>query len=159
MNIEPNALDLSRFSLGAFKHFAGMSEETEAFTANLVLDGKVIGYADNHGKGGSTSIRFLGDNRHEFEVHKTALADLVDSLVDAKLQEKHLAKVVAKIRRDALKKVMYLKASHGKGYYSSFKNLTDATRPKAIATAKANPEFKTLVVDMTDAEILAHFTA
>ena len=150
---------LPRITIGAFKHFAGMSEETEAFTANVLLDGKLIGYADNHGKGGCTHVRFIGDNRHEMEVHQHALADHVDTLVDAKLQEKHLAKVVAKVRRDAHKSAMYIKVGHEKGHYSAFKAITDANRQKAIDVAKACPDFKVMVADMTDAEILAHFTA
>lgn len=153
------ALDLSRITIGAFKHFAGMSEETEAFTANVLLDGKVIGYADNAGKGGCTHVRFIGDDRHEMEVHQTAIADRVDTLIDAKLDEKHLAKTIAKIRRDAHKKVMYLKVGHTKGFVSSFKNVTDANRQKAIDAAKANPEFKCLVADMTDADLVAWFIA
>jgi hypothetical protein len=156
---QTTTLDLTRITIGAFKHFAGMSEETEAFTANVVLDGKVIGYADNHGKGGCTHVRFLGDNRHEMEVHQTAIADHIDTLIDAKLNEKHLAKTVAKIRRDAHKSVMYLKVGHAKGFVSSFKNVTDATRQRAIDTAKANPDFKCLVADMTDADLVAWFIA
>jgi hypothetical protein len=150
---------LNLVAIGAFKHFAGMSEETNAFTANVLLDGKLIGYADNHGKGGCTHVRFLGDNRHEMEVHQTAIADHVDTLVDAKLDEKHLAKVVVKVRRDAHKSVMYLKVTHVKGQYSAFKAITDANRQKAMDSAKTRPDFKVLVADMTDAEIIAHFTA
>ena len=160
MNTASNTtIDLTRITIGAFKHFAGMSEETEAFTANVLLNGKVIGYADNHGTGGCTHVRFIGDDRHDMEIHQTAIADLVDTLVDAKLQEKHLAKSVAKIRRNAHKSVMYIKVGHEKGYYASFKGITDANRQKAIDAAKAKPDFKVLVADMTDAEILAHFTA
>jgi len=150
---------LPRITIEAFKHFAGMSEETEAFTANVLLDGKLIGYADNHGKGGCTHVRFLGDNRHEMEVHQTAIADYVDTLIEAKLDEKHLAKVVAKVRRDAHKSVMYVRVGQVKGQYSGFKAITDANRQKAIDAAKTRPDFKVLVADMTDAEIIAHFTA
>jgi hypothetical protein len=67
--------------------------------------------------------------------------------------------LVAKIRRDAAKKVMYIKTSHAKGYYSSFKCVTDINRLACINHAKANPEFKTLVADMTDAEIFSHFAS
>jgi hypothetical protein len=35
--------------------------------------------------------------------------------------------------------------------------VNDLNRDKAVAQAKANPEFKTMVADMTDAEIIAWF--
>ena len=158
INTDINDSILPRITIGAFKHYAGMSEETEAFTANVLLDGKCIGYADNAGKGGCTHVRFIGDDRHEMEVHQTAIADHVDALIDALLTKKHLAKVVAKVRRDAHKSVMYVKVGHGKGQYSAFKAITDANRQKAVEIAKTRPDFKVMVSDMTDAEIIAHFT-
>ena len=148
-------LDLTRITIGAFKHFAGMSEETEAFTANVLLDGKVIAYADNHGKGGCTHVRFLGDNRHNMEVHQTRLADHVDTLIDALLIAKHDQKFIAKMRKKARETVAYLTADCGKGQYIAHKKgaMVDLNR----VTSKQG--FVKFVADMTDAEILAHFAA
>ena len=148
-------LDLTRITIGAFKHFAGMSEETEAFTANVLLDGKVIAYADNHGKGGCTHVRFLCDNRHEMEVHQTRLADHVDTLIDTLLTAKHDQKFIAKMRKKARETVAYLTADCGKGQYIAHKKgaMVDLNR----VTSKQG--FVKFVADMTDAEILAHFAA
>lgn len=150
-----NTINLTRITIGAFKHFAGMSEETEAFTANVLLDGKVIGYADNAGRGGCTHVRFIGDNRHEMEIHQTAIADHVDTLIDALLTAKHDAKFVAKMRKKARETTAYLTADCGKGQYIAHKKgvMVDLNR----VTAKQG--FVKFVADMTDAEILAHFTA
>lgn len=52
-------------TLAKLKIARSLSEETTAFTADLTLDGKVFGYASNHGQGGPTDARFLpglGDN-------------------------------------------------------------------------------------------------
>ena len=149
----------ARITLGKFKYFAGMSEETNAFTANVMLDGKVIGYADNHGKGGCTHVRFVCDNRHEMEVHQTAIADHIDTLVDAEVMKKETARIVAKVRRDAIKKAQFIKTTTQKGFVAGFKNVTDLNRSQAVAQAKAHPEFKTMVADMTDAEIADWFIA
>lgn len=38
-------------------HYPRMSEETNAFNANLYINGKFVGYAKNDGKGGMTDYR------------------------------------------------------------------------------------------------------
>ena len=156
MNTQANTtINLNLVTIGAFKHFAGMSEETNAFTANVLLDGKLIGYADNHGKGGCTHVRFLGDNRHEMEVHQTAIADHVDTLVDEAIHQKALAKSVAKIRKMARETTAFVctECLKTKCQYRNYKkgamvNLTAVTQKVG---------FVKFVTDMTDAEILAHF--
>lgn len=41
-----------KVELRKFKHYPSMSEETECFIADLYVDGKKIGVAENSGKGG-----------------------------------------------------------------------------------------------------------
>jgi hypothetical protein len=48
-------------SLKNFKHFPSLSEETNCFTADLYINKKLVGYAENRGYGGETSIRHSGD--------------------------------------------------------------------------------------------------
>ena len=148
-------INLNLVTIGAFKHFAGMSEETNAFTANVLLDGKLIGYADNHGKGGCTHVRFLGDNRHEMEVHQTAIADHIDTLVDEAIHQKALAKTVAKIRKMARETTAFVctECLKTKGQYRNYKK---GTMVNLIAVTQ-KVGFVKFVTDMTDAEILAHF--
>lgn len=43
-----------KISLKNIKHIKSMSEETEAFTADLYIDGILVGTAKNRGHGGST---------------------------------------------------------------------------------------------------------
>jgi len=44
--------------LKKFSHNARLSEETNAFTADLYIDGKNVGYAKNDGQGGSTEYHW-----------------------------------------------------------------------------------------------------
>ena len=170
------ASNLSRITLKSFKTVKWMSEETTCFTALVVLDGKTIGEASNEGHGGSTFIHFVSPAAEataeqfsksinpadikgwEFMSDKGFTIDcLVDIVVEREMQKKETASIVAKIRRDAAKKAQYLKTTTQKGFVAGFKGVTDLNREKAVAQAKANPEFKTMVADMTDAEIAAWF--
>jgi len=179
MNITINtAFNLSRLSLKSFKTVKWMSEETTCFTALVVLDGKTIGEASNEGHGGSTFLHFINPTAKttaeefaksispadvkgwEFLADKGFdFADLVDIIVGKEEEKKETARIVAKVRREAIKKAHYLKTTTQKGFVSCFKGVTDLNREKAVAQAKANPEFKTMVADMTDAEIAAWFIA
>jgi hypothetical protein len=85
--------------------------------------------------------------------------ELVDIIVEREMEKKETARIVAKVRREAIKKAHYLKTTTQKGFVSCFKGVTELNRDKAVAQAKANPEFKTMVADMTDAEIAAWFIA
>jgi len=147
----------SRITIKSFKTVKWMSEETICFTASVLFDGKVIGEASNEGHGGCTFVRFIGDARHTWDDHSSLIADHVDTLADAEVNKKEVARIVAKIRRDGIKKAHYLKTTTQKGFVSCFKNITDLNRAKAVEQAKASPEFKTMVADMTDAEITAWF--
>lgn len=47
-----------KVELKSFKWFPSMSEETNAFTANVVINGKKVGTARNDGHGGMTDLHF-----------------------------------------------------------------------------------------------------
>jgi hypothetical protein len=172
------AVRLARLTLKSFKTVKWMSEETTCFTATVLLGGKVIGEANNDGHGGSTFVRFVSPSAEatadefsnticpgdvkgwEFMAGKHFSVDeLVDIIVEREMQKKDTARIVAKVRREAIKKAHYLKTTTQKGFVSCFKGVNDLNREKAVAQAKANPEFKTMVADMTDAEIAAWFIA
>jgi hypothetical protein len=172
------AANLSRLSLKSFKTVKWMSEETTCFTASVLIDGKTIGEASNEGHGGSTFLHFVNPAAKataeefaksispadvkgwEFLAEKGFdFADLVDIIVGKEEAKKETARIVAKIRRDAIKKAQYLKTTTQHGFVAGFKGVTDLNRDKAVAQAKASPEFKTMVADMTDAEIAAWFIA
>jgi hypothetical protein len=157
MTTTSQALNTARITIKSFKTVKWMSEETICFTASVLIDGKVIGEASNEGHGGSTFVRFIGDARQIWNSHSDVITDYVDTLADAEVNKKEIARIVAKIRRDAIKKVQYLKMTTQKGFVAGFKNITDVNRAKAVEIAKASPDFKTMVADMTDAEISAWF--
>ena len=46
--------------LKSIKFSEHLSEETNAFTANLYVDGKKIGYCRNDGRGGNTLVQPYG---------------------------------------------------------------------------------------------------
>jgi len=46
-----------------FKHYAGMSEETEAFTGELYVDGKFLAHVKNDGHGGCNHMQAVGEAR------------------------------------------------------------------------------------------------
>jgi hypothetical protein len=169
---------LSRLTLKSFKTVKWMSEETICFTATVCIDGKAIGEASNEGHGGCTFVRFVspaaeiiaeqfsksinpGDiNGWEFLADKGFTLDcLVDIAVEREEQKKETARIVAKVRRDAVKKAQFIKTTTAKGFVAGFKGVTDANREKAVAQAKAHPEFKTMVADMSDADIADWFIA
>lgn len=172
------ASNLSRLTLKSFKTVRWMSEETICFTATVVLDGKVIGTASNEGHGGSTFVHYISDiaKADALAFAKSIspadvkgwefLADsgfdfdnLVDIAVERKDSEAQTKKLVAKVRRDAVKKVMFLKTTTPKRAYHQFKNVTEANAAAAIMSAKATPDFKCLVTSMTDEEIIEWFIA
>jgi len=48
---------IMKIELKNIKHSPSLSEETEAFTASLYIDGKCVGSVENHGHGGNTDYR------------------------------------------------------------------------------------------------------
>ena len=182
MNAPQININARTITLKSFKTVKWMSEETICFTAAVLIDGKVVGEASNEGHGGSTFVRFIGENRLAVEEAAEALAkeakpadfkgweflgdkgfnfaDLIDILVERHANAASDAKFLKKIRKDAVEKLMFLtnEIVVGSGQSRSFKKVpNEATRLACIAHAKAKPDFKCFVSDMTDAEIFAHF--
>ena len=145
---------LSTVTLSKFKYFAGMSEETNAFTATVHVAGETIGTAENRGHGGCTFVRF-NNQTHALVPFTSQIADAVDKLVDAKVNEQHNAKFILKMRRKARETTAYITADCSRGQYVAFKKGVMVN----LNAVTAKPGFLKFVSDMTDAEILSHFTA
>jgi hypothetical protein len=62
-----------KVELKKFKHAPSMSQETEAFTADLWIDDKKAAYVGNTGQGGATDFDF-DDRKLEQEFYKYCLA-------------------------------------------------------------------------------------
>jgi hypothetical protein len=89
-----------KIELRRFTTNARLSQETTAFTADVWVDGKKVGYAENAGHGGNTHVRLDPSVRAAVETHGKALLPaeyaaftsgaewIVDQLVEAMLQDK-----------------------------------------------------------------------
>jgi hypothetical protein len=118
----------SVLTLKSIKTVKWMSEETICFTANLILDGKNIGYASNEGHGGCTFCHFntpadeakaiafakqanVNDFKGwEFMADKGLSIDiLVDILIERNDKAKANEKIIKKVKKDMADKVIFVK--------------------------------------------------
>jgi hypothetical protein len=60
------------------KFSESLSEETNAFTADIFVDNKKIGYAKNSGQGGNTDCHFNPDTKEKYREVETYLESLPD---------------------------------------------------------------------------------
>ena len=179
MNTTDNTTTSLRISLKAAKVVRWMSEETICFTASVLFDGKVIGEVSNEGRGGCTYIRYKNHSDEavveayaasvdaesigwgflkEHGKHLTA-ADICDHLIEQKDKADHLRKTIASIRKKAAKFVMCVTAECVKGQYRSFEKGIKAGAKVEAAVAAAKAKGYTLVAEMSDEAIAAHFIA
>jgi hypothetical protein len=167
----------STLSLKGYKTVSWMSEETVCFTATVLIDGKPVGEAENDGHGGCTFVRFVSPAAealaekiakdakpadYGWEFCQTLTFDnLVDILVQKIDVQKQEEKIVKKVRTKAAKEMHYVTVDCKKAEYFAFKKALAAGSPAARLTeiAKAKVGFKAFVIDLTDAEILAHFAS
>ncbi|HSX22438.1 MAG TPA: hypothetical protein VLE97_06635 [Gaiellaceae bacterium] len=89
-------IELKRFTTNG-----RLSQETTAFAADVWVDGKKVGSAENDGHGGATMVHLDKSVRDKVEAHGKALVPaeyasftsgaewVVDQLVEAELQKKH----------------------------------------------------------------------
>ena len=143
-------IELKRFTTNA-----RLSQETTAFAADVWIDGKKVGYAENNGHGGNTNVQIDRSVRDAVEAHGKTLVPaeyksftsgaewIVDQLVEAELQkksDKSFAKRLA--NADAKEKVVCAKQGlraarlrHGDTWlWFGFKTGAD---PKVLADAIA----------------------
>lgn len=170
------ASNLDRLTLKSFKTVRWMSEETICFTATIVLDGKVIGTASNEGHGGCTFVHFISDiakadadafaksinpmdiKGWEFRAEKGfQFDDLVDIAVERRDAIDHAKKSLASIRRRAAKECWIINAEMKKGEFKSFKKAIAAGAAFAACAAKAVSMGYTVVSDLNDEALAAHF--
>lgn len=99
-----------KIELKRFSHSPRLSQETIAFAADVWVDGKRVGHAENAGHGGNTLVHLDPSVRDAVEAHGKKLVPaeykfvsgtewIVDQLVEALLrqkEEKRFAKIDAK---------------------------------------------------------------
>jgi hypothetical protein len=146
-------VELKRFTTNA-----RLSQETTAFAADVWVDGKKVGHAENDGHGGATIVHLDPSVRDQVEAHgKTLVPDeikgyttgaewIVDQLVEAELQKRADAAFAKKIAKaDAAEKAACEKQGlHAarlrcgdEWLWFAFKTGAD---PKAVAIAIAAKE-------------------
>ena len=100
-----------KIELKRFTSNARLSQETTAFAADVWVDGKKVGYAENDGHGGSTLVHLDPSVRDAVEVHGKTLVPaeyrsftggaewLVDQLVEEELQKREDKKFAKKLEK------------------------------------------------------------
>jgi hypothetical protein len=149
-----------KIELKNFKYYAGMSEETNAFTADVYADGKKIAYAKNDGHGGSTYYHAEPKNRTLLEqaeayckslpdqkpegytfVIKMDLEQMIDDLVTEKLLEqdkkKQQKRMETEIQIGVPNGMSYRTVSFGRGKKVPLSQIPRATLQKAVDDLKA----------------------
>lgn len=103
-----------KVELKNIKHCANLSEETNAFTANVYVDGKKVAYAKNDGQGGETIIHPFEGKRDElvkiekyFKELKSTLEDKVDNLIYTDLLNKDKAKQQKALDKNMIKGICF----------------------------------------------------
>lgn len=71
-----------QIELKNIKHARSLSEETNAFTADIWIDGDKVGYAKNNGQGGGTDIRPLEGQRDKLREAEKWAASLPSEIVE-----------------------------------------------------------------------------
>ena len=144
-----------------------MSEETMCFTANVYVDGKKAGHAENRGTGGSTDVRIAPPElaKKVEEYGKTLVPPeykgftsgtewLVDQLVDAVAQKRHDAKEARRIAKyDAREKARYaaegmgcVRFRNGEAYHWAGVKKTATVESVKAALEKKYPDLEDWVV-------------
>lgn len=120
-----------KIELKRIQHSPHLSEETEAFTANLYIQDVHAGYAKNNGHGGSTfyqakdekgkilirqaeeyckklpPVSYKGDNPKNSFSWEMSLESYIDDLLNKHLEKKEIAKFNAKLNNTMLKGLVY----------------------------------------------------
>jgi hypothetical protein len=143
-----------KIQLKRFTTNARLSQETTAFAADVWVDGKRVGHAENDGHGGATIVRLDPSICALVEAHgKTLVPDeikgfttgaewIVDQLVDAELQKRSDRKIA---KADAAEKA----ACEKQGLHAARLRCGDewlwfafkaGTDPKVVAVAIATKE-------------------
>lgn len=133
------AITLKRFS-----HYPRMSEETEAFNADLAYEGVVIGSAKNEGHGGCTFV-YLNDKgraipsivaAHELpELDDNSLTSIVDGLVEKAIHAKWVEKQRKRVQKELATKVLFSRKGDGEGSFRTY-DLKGKTPAEVLAFAQ-----------------------
>jgi hypothetical protein len=131
-------------TLKRFQHYPRMSQETEAFNADLAYEGVVIGSAENDGHGGCTFVHLNDKGRaipalveasRLSELDDNSLTSIVDELVGKTIHDKWVAKQRKKTEKELATKVLFNRKGDKDGSFRTY-NLKGKSPAEVLAFAK-----------------------
>jgi hypothetical protein len=131
-------------TLKRFQHYPRMSQETEAFNADLAHEGVTIGSAENDGHGGCTFVHLNDKGRaipdlveasRLSELDDNSLTSIVDELVEKTLRDKWVEKQRKKTEKELATKVLFNRKGDKDGSFRTY-NLKGKSPAEVLAFAK-----------------------
>jgi hypothetical protein len=139
-------------TISKFKHFPAFSEETVAFTCDVLMDGKKIGHAKNEGHGGETV--FYGSSPMGFG-ERSKISDIVDGFVSEAIVDKHKEKDKKSVARKLAKALYFRIKGQKDGAYYIIK--ADPSNPKVRENANKNGDLDIIINDLPINEAVKFF--
>ena len=132
-------------TLKRFQHYARMSEETQAFNADIAYKGVTVGSAENNGHGGCTFVHLNDKGRAiqansipEFsdgKFNEDSLTNIVDNLVEKTIHSKWVEKKKKKVEKQLATTVLFSRKGDSDSSFRTY-NLTGKSPTEVIAFAK-----------------------
>lgn len=131
-------------TLKRFQHYPRMSEETNAFNADIVYEGVTVGTAENDGHGGCTFVH-LNDKGRNIpalveadrlpEGDENSLIDIVDNLVEKTIHDKWVKKERKRTEKELATTVVFNRKGDKDGTFRTY-NLKGKSPAEVLAFAK-----------------------
>lgn len=131
-------------TLKRFQHYPRMSEETNAFNADILYEGVVVGTAENDGHGGCTfvhlndkgrSIPALVEASRLSEMDENSLLSIVDDLVEKTIHSKWVEKQRKRVEKQLATTVLFTRKGDKDGSFRTY-NLKGKSPAEVLLFAK-----------------------
>ena len=136
-------------TLKRFQHYPRMSQETEAFNADISYEGVTIGTAENNGHGGCTFVHLNDKGRAIPEIitanqipefsdgkfNEDSLTNMVDRLVENSIRSKWIDKQRKKVEKQLATTVLFSRKGDKDGSFRTY-NLKGKSPEEVVAFAK-----------------------
>ena len=131
-------------TLKRFQHYPRMSEETNAFNADILYEGVTVGTAENDGHGGCTFVHLNDKGRaipalveasRLSELNENSLTHIVDDLVEKTIHSKWVEKQRKKVEKQLATTVLFNRKGDKDGEFRTYK-LTGKSPAEVVAFAK-----------------------
>lgn len=154
-------MNTHRITISKFKHFPAFSEETIAFTCDVLMDGKKVGTASCRGHGDSTVFHHDIAHSDKFSdyAEREKVADIVDGFVTEAIMEKQKQKDLKSVERK-LSKALFFRTVGQKdnAYYSVKGDPNDAAlRQRISEKAKEKGGVEVFINDLPIQQAVKYF--